>query len=317
MGYNISDIGGETSGGADVWTATLDLNLGNSSTISGDFQVVSTLTGADQGEATDGYVFSALSNPAFGTLVSDPVTGTYTFTPNWSAILATGTDQIVSFTVTGTSGGNSDTDTVNITLLICVARGTRVFTTRGPVNVEDLAAGDYVTTLDGAPQQVRWIGSRRVTSVELAADPSLRPVRIAAGALGPGQPDRDLLVSPQHRVYLRDWRAQLMFGDDQVLVPAKGLINDTTIRQDMEIREVEYFHILFDTHEIIFTEGLATESFHPGAYTISALSDPAREELFRLFPALKDEGSYGAVARPALRPWETRMLADTRREDRT
>ena len=138
MGYNISDVGGETSGGVDVWTATLDLDLSSATTVSGDFDVVSLFNGANLGDATDGYVFSALSNPALGSLVFDTVTGTYTFTVDWSAVIATGSDQVISFTVTGTSGANSDTDTVQITLLICVTRGTLIDTPHGPVPVEDL-----------------------------------------------------------------------------------------------------------------------------------------------------------------------------------
>ena len=145
----------------------------------------------------------------------------------------------------------------------------------------------------------------------MTADPSLRPVRFKSDALGKGRPTRDLMVSPQHRVFLQDWRAQLLFGNDQVLVPAKSLINDQSIRQVRPAGGVEYFHILFDEHQIMFTEGLPTESFHPGAYTISELSDPVREELFRLFPNLQDDNGYGDVARPTLRVWEAKMLADT------
>lgn len=308
MGYNISDVGGEATDGVDIWNATLDLNLSNSATISGDFDVVSTFTGNNQGDATGGYAFSALSTPSFGTLTTNTTTGTYTFTPNWAAIAATGSDQVVSFTVTGTSGGNSDTDTVVINLLICVARGTRIDTVKGPVAVEDLRPGDLVRTMDGPSQPVRWIGARRVTTQEMTADPALCPIRFEPGSLAPDSPDRPLVVSPQHRVFLQDWRAQLLFGEDQVLVPAKSLINDCTIRRDDSAGEVEYFHLLFDEHQIIFTDGVATESFHPGAYTMAELDGAARAELLRLFPELEDDGGYGAVARPALRPWEARML---------
>lgn len=309
MGYNISDVGGQTTGGPDQWTATLDLNDGSASTVSGDFDVVSLSTGASLGEATGGYSFSALSNPSFGTLDFNTTTGTYTFTPDWSAILATGSDQVVSFTVTGRSAGQVDDDTVTINLLICVARGTRIDTVNGPVAVEDLRRGDLVVTLDGAPQPVRWIGSRRLGPADLAADPDKRPIRIRANALGPGRPARDLSVSPQHRMYLRDWRAALMFGAEEVLVPAKSLVNDRDILRDTAAEAVEYFHILFDRHEIIFAEGAPTESFHPGHYTLAELDAPVRAELEALFPDLARDGAYGVTARQALRPWEARLLA--------
>lgn len=310
MGYNISDVGGQATGGVDVWEATLDLTLSNSTTVSGDFDVVSIFNGNNQGEATNGYVFSALSNTSFGTLTTNTTTGTYTFTPNWANIVATGSDQVVTFTVTGTSGGNSDADTVQINLLICVARGTRIDTTRGLVPVEDLKCGDLVCTLDAEPQPVRWIGSRRVSAAEMVRDPGLRPIRFAPGAMGDGRPQRALTVSPQHRVFLQDWRAQLMFGEEQVLVPAKSLVNDSTIRRETGRDGVEYFHILFDEHQIMFTEGVATESFHPGAYTLSELDAAVRAELLALFPQLHDDAGYGVVARPTLRPWEARMLQD-------
>ncbi|MFV0514609.1 MAG: Hint domain-containing protein [Jhaorihella sp.] len=309
MGFNIKDVGGETAGGPSNWNATLDLTLSSSATISGDFNAF-VFGDVSAGEASDGYTFSALSNTSFGTLTTNSTTGTYTFTPNWANIAATGSDQVVSFTVTGTDGGSSETDTVVINLLICVARGTRIATTRGPVAVEDLACGDLVCTMDGAPQPVRWIGSRRVPVQEMTRDPSLRPVRFEPDAMGAGRPERALRVSPQHRVFLQDWRAQLMFGEDQVLVPAKSLVNDSTVRREAGDEDIEYFHILFDEHQIMFTEGLATESFHPGAYTLAELDAPVRRELLKLFPHLQDDTGYGAVARPALRPWEARMLQD-------
>ncbi len=307
MGYNIEDVGGQTTDVGGNWNATLDLTVSGATTVSGDFQVISVF-GTDLGEATNGYSFSALSNPTLGTLVSNATTGTFTFTVNWAAVKATGSDQVISFTVTGTSGTNTDTDIVTINLLICVARGTMIDTVKGQIAVEDLVRGDLVTTMDGDPKPVRWVGSRKVTGAELQADPTLRPVRISRNALGKGMPRNDLLVSPQHRIFLQDWRAQLMFGEEQVLVPAKGLINDQTIRSDRDRDEIEYFHILFDEHQIIYTEGLATESFQPGKYTISELSEPVRDELFRLFPKLQQTGTYSDAARPSLRPWEARML---------
>jgi Hint domain-containing protein len=307
MGYNISDVGGEATGGLSDWVATLDLSLSNATTISGDFDVVP-IFGGSNSEATDGYTFSALSNPTLGSLVFNTVDGTYTFTVDWSAVIATGSDQVVSFDVTGTSGADSDTDTVTINLLICVARGTKIETTTGPKPVETLEQGDLVVTMDGPPQHVRWVGSRKITSAEISADPSLRPIRFSVDALGKGLPNQPLIVSPQHRVFLQDWRAQLMFGEEQVLVPAKSLVNDGTIRRDHDSDGVEYFHVLFDEHQIIFTDGLATESFFPAAYTLSELADPVREELFKLFPHLRKGSEYGSSARPALRPWEARML---------
>lgn len=308
MGYNISDVGGEAINGVDVWEATLDLSDPTATTVSGDFDVVSIFGGGSLGEATDGYVFSALSDPSYGSLSFNTTDGTYTFTVDKDAVFASGTDQVVSFTVTGTSGGNSDTDTVVITILICVARGTRIDTPSGTVLVEDLEPGDLVTTLDKPPQQVRWIGSRKVSSAELMADPSMCPIRISKGALGGNTPRRDLIVSQNHRIMLENWRAELLYGDSEVLVPAKSLINDQTIRRDHNVTEVEYFHVLFDDHEVIFTEGAPTESLHPGHYVMSTMAQSSRDELVRLLPELDDPLAYGSAARRSLKPWESQLL---------
>jgi hypothetical protein len=74
-------------------------------------------------------------------------------------------------------------------------------------------------------------------------------VRVAAGAFGPRQPCRDLVLSPDHAV----------FGED-VLVPVKYLINGSTVRR--EPREtVTYWHVELDRHDLLLAEGLAVESY--------------------------------------------------------
>lgn len=309
MGYNISDIGGNTGGGPDVWTATLDLSDPSASTVSGDFNVLLTFGGGfiDVGEA-DSYSFSAVSNPAYGSVVGDPVDGTYTFTVDRDAVIASGSDQVISFTVTGTSGGDTDSDTVVITILICVARGTLIRTPDGLVPVENLQIGDLVATLDRDPQPVRWIGSRKISAQDLAQDPDNYPIRLRAGALGPGSPSRDLLVTQNHRIFLQDWRAELLFGESQVLVPAKSLLNDSTICRDYSVDEIEYFHVLFDDHNVIFTEDAPTESLHPGLYLMSSMTQASQRELLRLLPDVDRPDGYGTTARHGLKPWEGELL---------
>ena len=311
MAYNISDVSGTSVGSgtsnADIWTFTADLDNPAVTTVSGDFDVVP-IGGGASGEATNGYTFGPLSTTQWGTLSFNTVTGTFTFTINRAAVFASGSDQTVTFTVAGRSGTSTDTDTIRINILICLARGTLVATPRGEVPVEELGPGDLVLTADGRAEAVRCAGSRRLGAAELAADPALRPVRIAAGAFGPGRPARDLRVSPQHRVLLTGWHAELLFGQPRVLVPAKGLRDDRAIRTD-EADEVEYFHLLFDRHEIILTEGLPTESFYPGPHSLAELDAPVREELFRLFPGFAEEQAPFDPAEPGLRPWEARLLA--------
>src|SRR5690606_28026873 len=104
--------------------------------------------------------------------------------------------------------------------------------------------------------------------------PRTRPIRVAAGALGDNLPSQDLVVSPAHRVVLSGWRAEVMFGQPRVLARARDLVNDTTIRPEPGPKRVEYFHILFDRHEIVFSNDAPSESFHPRD---AALDNMARE----------------------------------------
>ncbi|OAN75480.1 hypothetical protein A8B78_15805 [Jannaschia sp. EhC01] len=185
-----------------------------------------------------------------------------------------------------------------VPLFVCFTRGTHILTPAGEKRVEDLCVGDRIVTRDHGVQPIRWIGATHLPANALAARPDLRPVRIKAGALGPNTPVRDLSLSRQHRVLVRDWRADLLFGSpDGVLTPAFTLINDTDIGVDLGADGVEYFHIAFDTHEVIYSEGLETESFHPAADTVSVLSEPQRDELYAIFPQLEE----GLATMPAAR----------------
>ena len=314
MGYNISEVSGTfTSGsGVDDWTFDADLADPAVTTVSGDFDVVPLFGGAP-GEA-DSYAFSPLSTTAWGTLSFNATTGEFTFKIDRAAVIASGSDQTVSFTVTGTSGAQTDEDTVTINILICVARGTMIATPDGDVAVEALGPDDPVLTADGRVVPVRWIGSRRIGKDELDREPSLRPIRIRTGALGPGRPSRELRVSPQHRVALDDWRSELFFGEPFVLAPAKGLLNDGSVSVDRDCEEVEYFHILFDRHEIILTEGLPTESFYPGSYALAELDRAVLDELLALFPEFRTGTPGMAAARRGVRIWEARLLSEDGRE---
>lgn len=170
----------------------------------------------------------------------------------------------------------------------CFARGTLIETGQGPLPVEELAPGMLVVTRDNGLQPVRWIGSRVLCSKTLDTSPNLRPIRIAAGALGKGLPLRDLIVSPQHRILVRSKIALKMFGTPEVLVAAKQLlqINGIDIADDMPA--VEYFHFLFDQHEIVLSEGAETESLYTGPEALKSVGRQAQAEIFALFPELRD-----------------------------
>ncbi|MFN3646415.1 MAG: Hint domain-containing protein [Gemmobacter sp.] len=194
-----------------------------------------------------------------------------------------------------------DFESLNLQM-ICFVRGARIRTPGGERAIEDLRAGDLVDTLDRGPQPIRWVGSSR-----RAARGDLAPVLIRAGALGNA---RDLRVSPQHRMLVEGWPANLLFGEEAVLVPAKALVNGREVVRD-EGGVVEYFHMLFDRHEIVWAEGCASESFHPGEQGWNALDAATRAEVLALFPVLAggDFAAWGPAARPSVRAFEGRALA--------
>lgn len=187
----------------------------------------------------------------------------------------------------------------------CFAAGTMIETDRGQVAVEALRAGDLVRTRDAGLQPVRWVGARKLTSDVLAAAPDLRPIRIRAGALGAGTPAADLIVSPQHRILVRSKIAVRMFGAAEVLVAAKQLLQLDGIDVATDLPDVTYVHFLCDDHQVVISNGAETESLYTGAEALKAVGASAREEIFAIFPELRDLD-------PASLPRPARVLASGR-----
>ncbi|MDB6178646.1 Hint domain-containing protein [Paracoccus sp. Z330] len=179
----------------------------------------------------------------------------------------------------------------------CFTNGTLILTECGERPVEDIRAGDLVVTQDHGLQPVRWSAQRKLSRDELIASPKLRPIRIGAGALGQDQPRQNLLVSPQHRVLVSSPIAHRMFGTDELLVAACHLTEIPGICIVEAPEPVTYVHLLFDRHEILTSNGALTESLYPGPQAIAALGEAA-EELFTLFPQLRDMSDRIAPARP-------------------
>ena len=195
------------------------------------------------------------------------------------------------------------------TNVLCFGADALIDTDSGPVPAGNLKAGDLVRTRDAGLQPVRWVGRRVLTEAEFEAAPNLRPIRIRAGALGRNTPAADLVVSPQHRVPIRSKIARKMFGTEEVLVAAKQLLqlDGVDIRDDVETG-VEYFHMLFDRHEVIWSEGAQTESLFLGEQALASLTDEGRREILTLFPELRD-GLPDSGARPFLSGRQGRGLA--------
>ncbi|HET9146943.1 MAG TPA: Hint domain-containing protein [Acetobacteraceae bacterium] len=135
----------------------------------------------------------------------------------------------------------------------CFAEGTRILTTRGAVPVEQLAPGDQaVIAREGGPvtRPIIWIGHRSIDLRRHPAPEKVRPVRILAGACAPGLPERDLVVSPDHALFLNG-----------VLIEAKHLVNGVTILWDERPSHVTYHHVELDAHDVLLAEGMAAESY--------------------------------------------------------
>jgi hypothetical protein len=193
--------------------------------------------------------------------------------------------------------------------IICFTPGTLIATPAGPRPVETLRPGDRVETRDSGAQDILWTGARRMTGARLYAMPHLRPIRIRAAAFGIARPDRDLIVSPQHRMLVRSRAAQALFNTAEVLIAAEDLVNDTSVTVDLGLREVTYHHLLLPAHEIIVANGLETESFHPAGAALDALDPAQRAGLLALLPGVaEDPGSYGPHARRPLSGFEAAVL---------
>ncbi len=189
-------------------------------------------------------------------------------------------------------------DNTNVT---CFAADVRVLTMLGECRVDDIKKGDFVLTMDHGYRPVRWVGRRVVSSIELDANPHLQPIRIAKGALGNNTPCRDLVVSPQHRIYLRSHIIQRMTGHEEGLVAAKHLLGMPGIEIAYDLAEITYVHIMFDAHEVIYSEGAASESFYTGSVAMRTLDQAAREEILELLPELAlDDCPAPTPARPLL-----------------
>lgn len=237
--------------------------------------------------------------------------------PN-SVTLATG--QVVTLNTDGTLTVDADTDNETIyfnytiedaagetdTALVeieqhtpCFTAGTLICTSEGDIPVEHLKAGMLVNTLDNGFQPIQWIGHSHMPP----RFESL-PIRIKAGVL---DNDRDLIVSPQHRVLLRGYRAELLFGCDEVLVKAKDLVNGRDVTRCETDGTITYFHILMPQHELLYSEGQWSESFLPGPMTRYSF-DPFANRSLRQVMREKNISFEDIAARPSLRSYEATAL---------
>ena len=191
----------------------------------------------------------------------------------------------------------------------CFTPGTLIATPKGERKVEELEVGDRIITRDNGMQVIRWIGKRDMSGEELAAKEHLRPVLIRQGALGNDLPERDMMVSPQHRVLIANDKTALYFEEREVLVAAKHLTDMEGI-DVVDVSHTTYIHIMFDQHEVILSDGTWTESFQPGDMSLAGVGDASREEILELFPELATRAGIEAyaAARKSLKKHEAKLV---------
>jgi hypothetical protein len=243
--------------------------------------------------------------PSAGQTVSNPAYTTRDYTLTWTGPLATGdtvsvsgtsytytgyTDQdggIILYTTEAGGGyfdfvdGNEPSPLIEKSEPIytaCYVAATMIATVAGERAVETLQIGDAVVTAAGETRVIRWIGRRSYTGRFLRANPALQPIRFRAGCLGEGLPRRDLLVSPDHAMFI-----------DGMLIPARCLVNGVTITWDHRQERLDYFHLELDSHDVILAEGAPSETF---------LDDNSRgvfqnaNEFARLYPDAPPPGKF-------------------------
>ena len=184
-------------------------------------------------------------------------------------------------------------------VVICFTLGTRLATVRGEVSVESLREEDRVFTRGNGIQTLAWAGTRDLSGQELADHPEFNPVHIRKGALGNNVAERDMAVSPNHRMLITSSIADVLFGEREVLVAAKHLISLDGINQ-IVTRSIQYIHLMFEQHEIVLADGAWTESFQPGDHSLKGIGSAQRGEIIALFPELETVagmGNYGAARR--------------------
>ncbi|MFT4959817.1 MAG: hypothetical protein ACI92Z_000894 [Paracoccaceae bacterium] len=180
---------------------------------------------------------------------------------------------------------------------VCFASETRIETPAGPRQSAHLHAGDLVMTHDGGALPIRWIGHRLGPGIGTGA-----PVVFDTGSIGNTRPIR---LSQQHRILIRSARAQLLFGSDEVFVPAKACVNGRNIRI-IPCPRICFVQFLLSDHQVLFAEGAECESLFLGDIALNVIrADPD----FNILQSHPDTAvKHDTTARPVLTTNEARML---------
>jgi hypothetical protein len=188
--------------------------------------------------------------------------------------------------------------TPNPGVIPCFAPGTMIRTPLGPRPVEALRPGDLVDTLDSGALPVRWV--RRNAQWLDGPRQGNFPILVAAGALGPGRPEQDLVLSPQHRVLVGGGGQLETIFAGEYFAPAKALTGLPGIREMCGRTRITWVHYAFESHQVVFSNGSQTESLLLGPMVRRGLAASEIRDLDAIFGAPSRAGWNGAPARPCL-----------------
>jgi Hint domain/Bacterial Ig-like domain/Right handed beta helix region len=191
--------------------------------------------------------FSAIWNGK--TLLSLTNSNPFAYTEYTYTVTATTSSTTLEFSAAN-GPAQWDLDNISLTAPTCYMRGTLIATPTGDVPIEELSIGDPVLTLSGDAKPIKWIG-RRTVSTQFADPLRALPIRIKANALSINVPSRDLLLSPDHALFI-----------DGVLVHAGALVNASSIVRETDVpARFTYYHVELDDHALIVAENTPAESF--------------------------------------------------------
>ncbi len=215
-----------------------------------------------------------------------------------------------SATIYAKDGGEKDFAADPSPIIICFAKGTEIETSAGIRAIETLSVGDLVRTVDEGFVPLKWLGRTDLSALELRRWENLRPVRVRRGAFGPGRPDKDVVLSPNHRVLISGKMAELYFGEAEVLVPVKALVDGVMVHEVKKCCEVSYFHLLLDGHHIVDTSGLLSESLFLDDQSTQMISQHANQDLRSMLTEIElQQFADAKAARPVIRVQLGRCLA--------
>lgn len=220
-----------------------------------------------------------------------------------------GTVEFLDSSTGEVTGQMTFTNIENVCPPVCFTPGSLIATPKGERRVEDLRPGDRVITRDNGIQEIAWSDARTLSRSELVQGEHLRPIMIRKGALGNGLPERDMMLSPNHRLLVSNDKANLYFEETEVLVAAKHLTGLDGVEQ-MNSSQVTYVHFMCENHEVVLSDGSWSESFQPGDQSLEGLGNAQRNEIFELFPDLKTDAGLEAYpsARRSLKKFEVELL---------